>query len=322
MKEKHLNPGISFLRIIMCIGVVAQHFGHGLLAFNTAVPVFMTLVFVCSPIPDNIEGLVKRMKRCLLPFWFWGVAGLVVWPIVTTIEWDWRILAGRFFAQMLLGSSLNSPLYFIFIMLCFTVFFFVIFKLLRGKNGIWFIICCLSIAFFMQYSGRNYSVFSTCPQGSGYVLGRIFELMPYAITGILLRPFVFGTGNNIYHAYAWAVVSGLLLLWLFDALMGEVRGFGYQGCELFVKSIVITIIGIALGRMVQDDSSWLNMINGIAKFTPGIYYSHRLVGDLLMKFVMPKVSISGWQITAFVFIFSMSIVFLVLRCKWLRACVS
>ena len=321
MQQKFLNPGISFLRIIMCVGVVAQHFGHGLLAFNTAVPVFMTLVFVCSSIPDNVEGLAKRMKRCLLPFWFWGIAGLVVWPIVTTIEWDWRILAKRFLAQMLLGSSLNSPLYFIFIMLCFTVFFFAIFKVLRGKNGIWFITCCLFIAFFMQYSGINYSFFSRCPQGSGYVLGRIFELMPYAIAGILLRPFVSCTGNKFYHSYAW-VGGKLFLLWLFAALMGEALGFGYQGCDLFAKSIVITIIGIELGKMVQGDSSWLNMINGIAKFTPGIYYSHRLVGDLFMKFVMPEVSISGWQLTAFVFIFSMSIVFLVLRCKWLRACVS
>ena len=307
---KKYNVGIATLKILACIGVIGNHFGRGL---GIEVPTFVLMAFLLSSIPDDKNKLFERLRRLLLPFWFWGLVGLFIWPLTTDKHVDVPILIARFVGQMILGSSLNSPLYFMFIIALLTAVFFFVQKYIY----VWWLTSLFCLALIMQYTGINYEVCKFCPMGSYNVFGRILEFTPYAIMGIVLR-----TLKTKFFEFKrnWIMASILLFfMWFLSKnLMPMPLGFGYQGMPRFFLSLGIVILAYGSGQHSSCDT--LNhILIRMSLLTPGIYYSHRLVGDVMFK--LYEVS-CWWQRMIYVALVSGLLCVLLSKIKGLQRVVS
>lgn len=321
-KGKQYNLGISLLKIIACVAVVYCHFGGG--TIQSAVPVFMTLAFLSSPVSDSLawrtrmRQCCKRFRRLLLPFWFWGMIGLFVWPITTTQQWNlWDVII-RFISQMILGSPLNSPLYFIFILLVLTGLFSNI-----GYNSSLRYICiylgmCM-LSFGCQYMGINYLICCNFPSNAYVVFGRICELLPYASIGVVLQD-VRRRRPRLFRKIAVIMGGGLLLLITIidnthaNSIVSTPNGFGYQGLLLFCQSISVVLLFVGIGDMIPYALADSKMVF-ISMLTPGIYYSHKLVGEMF-NLICPMSF--GYINVIWVFVISMCVTLLLRKTYWFK----
>lgn len=226
-KSRRFNTGVAILKVLMCFGVIGCHFGRSLGGIE--VPLFALMAFAMSAIPENRDVLLARLRRLALPFWFWGLAGLIVWPLTTKSDFSFLGLLVRLVGQLALGSSLNSPLYFIFIVVLLTCLFYLINKF-RLRNVVYGVI--VVVAFSLQYSGLNSLLCRIFPMGADNVIGRISEFAPYAVFGAVLNLY----RNEVFKSpFVWVSVGIALIV--VSTTMGNLlaipSGFGYQGFTLF-----------------------------------------------------------------------------------------
>ena len=272
------NIAISLLKIAACISVVYCHFGGG--TISHAVPIFMIIAFLHTKIGAGVSEGVKRLSRLLPPFWFWGVMGLCVWPITTMNEWDWAGLGCRFIAQMIFGCPLNSPLYFIFVLIVLTCLLFGVGYDFSFKGRFVFVVIA-TLAFVVQYSGFNYDLCRMIPTGAYVVFGRILELLPYAVVGVLIGDL------RRMNSPRLIILIGVFMLALALAIRSSCsyltimpKGFGYQGVLLFMECVGCVSVFVGIGDVLPLATEHSSVVF-LSLLTPGIYYSHRLLGDLL-----------------------------------------
>lgn len=202
---------------------------------------------------------------------------MCVWPFTTKFGYTWKTLVVRFVAQMTLGSSLNSPLYFLFILVLFTICLWLFPKIYCSTKTL----CSIVIfSLIFQYTGMNHFICDKFPFGANNVFGRIVEFAPYAAMGICLRRFNL---EGRFNPFALCI-NGVILLFAGIAMsrvsMFQCIGFGYQGVALFFQGIGLFVVAIGFGQVISERFN--KPIKYVAALTPGVYYSHRLIGDCLV----------------------------------------
>jgi hypothetical protein len=221
------------------------------------------------------KEFIKKVKRLLIPFIGWSIAGFLVYPK--------KISVANIALQFLFGATVNAPLYYMAI----TIYLVILFCLLTRLNiKIRLIILCLltTCCFYVQYAGTNYNSFCALPDSSRYTLGRFCELLPYAVAAIFLRRHFDMTQcyNSRYRVnLRWfllivpAFVAGVIL---FIRLKPE--GFGYQGMGLLLcafSTFLVFLIqsNIKLANLIP------NMMLSISNISLGIYCSHYLLNRII-----------------------------------------
>ncbi len=320
--EKRYNIGIAVLKILSCFFVVYCHFGVTeqtcFSEYKCAVPIFMSLSFMLSS-SEVYRGeyivLYNRIKRLLLPFWFWGLAGACVWPITTSLEWTWCELGKRLLMQLFFGSSLNSPLYFIFVLIVLHLMLFPIAFVKRSNIRMCLYVSILLATFALEYADVNYKICNFVPFGGNNVIGRICELAPYAVIGILLKLSI-----ERQHGQYYIIIIGLLALGIFLGLKHGLgvsyfpKGFGYQGCLLFLECVGLLCLFSGIGCILPAINSG-SIISQSSRLTGGVYFSHRLSGDLIeLKFPLDN----GMFNAIVVFVISVFLVFVLSQIKPLK----
>ena len=126
----------------------------------------------------------KRLFKVAYPQFGWAV---IYWCAYASL----KILFNKFqtlkisdlFLQIIFGHTVNSSMWFQFVLIVLTIIFFLIFKLGSEKKGILTLHILLLISFAIEYSGLNYFLFYNLPNSVKYPLEGFFPMIPYAILG-------------------------------------------------------------------------------------------------------------------------------------------
>lgn len=258
-KTVKYNCGISILKIWMVMSVVVCHFLDRetapklsyLFTFYyawPAVPVLVFISFLLTNIADerNITKVLRRLYRLVLPHCFFTVFYFVVYSLVPTPTATMAEMteggAKSLLKQLLSGGYLDPPMWFVVDLIILSILFYGVFLLLRdAERGIIAVIIIAGAAIYAQYSGINYKVFGDLPYYSKWTFGRLVELVPVAVLGIILSHYKI-INKLVQHRKVALTISMIgLLLFHYTPLFYSCEGFGYQGLSLVWISVCMGI---------------------------------------------------------------------------------
>lgn len=272
--------GFDLLRILLILIVLHVHvhlvfsLQHDYISnFDyLAVPLFVILSFFLNSkyyLHVNISNFFffKRIQRLCIPLVIYSLVGFLLNSNLFTIY--------NLLVQLITGQVVNLPLYYLNILIFFTVLFYLT-SYIRciERKIVW--IFLLLFAFYMQFSELNYKLFM--PK-SWFTFGRILELLPYAIVGLIL---------GLYRKQITEKKTALLfcifavLAFIISLSLTDIHGFYYQGLSLFFLSIFIFTICIYLQSKILLINN-LRIIKIIGEYTYGVFLSHYLLLELISK---------------------------------------
>lgn len=282
----------------MCFEVILCHFYNGggsrfLFLFdvlkNYAVPVFMMMSFLLTAkifLTKNPLSFKKRIYRLTVPLLGWGVIYLLFYlgiQVVTGIN----ISQSKTITDYIRTALTGHAMWYQIDLIVLSFVFFMIFYVFKKRIGIVLINCLLVVSLYLQYSGINYEIFNECQQYK-YILGRLCEMLPYAVIGFDLAYFSVYQKAEKYRTIimAGALIGCVLILniilpigFLFRG-PSRVPGFGYAGGI----GIIFSILMIAIAYLIPQ--RWFvepikKSISFLSPYTLGIYCMHYLIGDLM-----------------------------------------
>jgi len=305
VKRKHY--GFALLRTIMCFVVVLCHFWHIPTRFAfvnyleilkpMAVPVFMMMSFflVSKSFGTHNPGTAKkRLVRLVWPQIAWAVIyWLFYFPIGKASVRDllWQILTGH-------SESINPTMWFQTDMILLTALFFLVFHAFSRKKALLSLGILSFISFAAQYAGINYALFSNLRYELKYPLGRLTEVLPYAVAGICFADFHidrFLQKKPVLTALvSCAVLAGSLIAE--RVFPYSAPGFGYSGVFLFVEAVAVFSVAAVL-PIYNIHKSAVGILNVLTNYSLGIYCSHRLVAWFIFETSIGSVLNSVFGIT-------------------------
>lgn len=277
------NWGIAVLKIVAAYWVVCNHFGaHPAWSWmcGYAVPVFMMLAFMLGRrLWESNEPsiLVERVKRLAIPFVAWS---LLYWCVsILTGGGGIKALIG----QLVFGHTVCVPLYFYVLLIWFTVLIWFAKKAVLSERSRWSVGFAILIGCLMlQYSGMNVSLIGGMPAflSSGrFPLGRIAELLPAAIVGLVLSKFISEERTKVcWGVLAMLGVIAFIASFFFKGWLCPSDGFYYQGLHLLLGSTGLVVSAVSLGKGVRLPEGCSSAIKFIAEPLMGVYCVHMFVG--------------------------------------------
>lgn len=273
------NIIFDYLRIILILLVVNLHIR--IVAFTKpnilenyvvfAVPLFLVLsfyltgkYFIYSRL--NLTQFIKRIKRLFVPFIFWSLAGLIIHPELLDLR--------NILIQLITGEVVNVPLYYLVLLICFTVMAWTIsYCKPRVQLAIYLVI--LLICFYMQYSALNYNIFKPMTNVVYNSYGRFVELFPYVPLGLIFH-YVYKNQNKHKLLVLILFISFLFLISSF--YLNKAPGFRYSGLTTyFITSCLFSIV------LIFSRFNPPLQIDLISKYTFGVYLFHFIALELLIR---------------------------------------
>ncbi len=300
IKKKKFDINLAILRIYLSFLVVNSHclkrknienkYLSKLLLNNIHVPIFFIISFYfCYNllISNNIKKIKQRFERILLPYFIWP---LIIWILNNLISFFLKNNLKNTFndlkMQLLAGHCFMTVLWFQY-NLIFTTLLFLIIILLFKQKTILILINLWNIAFFFQYSNINYYTFFKCKFCIKYSFGRFIEILPYCITGYILSSLklINKLKKNIVKSIY--LIIPLLFVVLKCNIFVRIRGFNYQGINLYIISVSIFIIISILSKHKKDNNKVIiKIIRIISNQTSGIYYLHIPIKSYLKNYIL------------------------------------
>lgn len=278
--EKEYNYSLALLKILCCFDVIMRHFYRASSHFYyidlltlLAVPCFIIISFFFSAeliMNGNITKLRKRIIRLIMPMWLWGIFYFTIADNVGIKDLLW---------QLSLGREINGVLWFLSVQIIITILLFIFYHLHISHNKInLFMGVVLIICFVLQYTGINYYLFAnTIVQINGSI-GRIIEILPYAIIGILF--FQHKELLNKINLKHTPIICSIICISTYitpPPHTNKCLGMGYQGVKIFIIALLIFILFYSL--KIKKNI----IIKIISNYTLGIYCAHIYVGNRLTE---------------------------------------
>lgn len=333
----NFNYGLACLRIWMCFEVILNHlwtyqenekiFWIFIKMKPVAVPVFMLIsFFFMEPhfLNSTRESRKKRMWRIIYPQLGWAIIYFVIYrldDLILDTNHVYRI--EDLLLQICFGHSINQTMWFQFDLIVLTFLFFLIFKHFSKDNkvAIKILFVLLLLSLFLQYTGLSYSLISHLRPELSYPIGRIFEVLPYAVIGFYLAYFrvLDKLESKIKIVIPTLLIIMLLNLW--KNILPTITGFGYSGFSLLITAVCLTTIAyiIRFPQFIQKN----NCIKYVTKYTLGIYCMHRLVGNICEElFTILGVPVGNFLYCIMIYICCYIISAVIARIPYMRGLVS
>lgn len=239
-----------------------------------AVPLFVTLSFFLmnkyfSQVKLPFSIVLLRIKRLFLPLIFWSVVGFLLKPNLINIK--------NVFLQLFTGKVVNTPLYYLHILILLSIIFWLITYLPpKFRTPLHFVIILL--AFFLEYTGFNTKFFNPMGNEIRRSYGQIVELIKYASLGILF-------GSLIKLSKKSVILFGLagttfLLLNFFNFL--QPWGYNYSGLKLFFGTVFVFCVLLLISKIYFSEK--INkIIHILGSYSFGVYLSHIIFFEALLQ---------------------------------------
>jgi len=291
-----INLGIELLRMILCFWVIIFHYGGKKLKkrkiLNTFfhVPTFMIISFYMSSklfFTQNLIKIKQRLIKLIIPFIIIPIIDLgikISFSLFKTTVNIKKILF-NLFLQYITGYKTYVILWFVQILLIFTIFFEIIF-LCFHKKTLFILQLLIIMSYWIQYSEINFKLFYNYKKYLRSV-SHIAEMIPLASTGITLG-FIDILKKLENHKIFSLILSFLILLITYNYKIYEkFRGFPYSGIKLNVASICLFIF-FSLIPFQTINKKILYCIKIITSHTGGIYYFQSIIKNILYKIKLLK----------------------------------
>src|SRR3989339_705261 len=194
MNKKTRNSIFDLLRIVLTLLVVNVHIRiitgvkpNFLEPFTwVSVPLFIVLSFFLT----GNSSLKERIRRLFRPLVFWSAIGFAIHPDLINLK--------NIFQQMATGHVVNTPLYYLVLLIWFTLINWIINKFPKSFKIIVYLLI-ISTALFLEYSSLNYNFFFPMMTVVEKSYGRFVELIKYVPVGLAFGYLIKKISNkNIY----------------------------------------------------------------------------------------------------------------------------
>ncbi len=243
-----------------------------------AVPLFLVLSFYLTakyftrnelPFSD----VKPRLMRLVIPFVFWSCIGFLVHPR--------SFVPSEILMQLLTGQVVNLPLYYLVLLILFSILCAVMTYIPRTvRFGAYFGL--IAIAFYLQYSLKNYHFFELQADAIRYSYARFVELLPYAMLGTILGVLKSKIERD------WRLYLGMPLIayagyWYTQDFLLP-RGFNYQGLFLFFQTFLAFSLVLIFAKL-PIDRYLPRVIHHLGGYTFGIYLFHFVLLEALFLLI-------------------------------------
>lgn len=215
-----------------------------------------------------------RLTRLLIPY---IIIPIIYILIFVKFNSKLRIneLLVDLYLQYLTGYKLYVQLWFVQILIIFTVFFKILYYLFR-LNYFLIIKIILIISYLLQYNETNYNLFFKQRPHIRSV-SHIIEMLPIAITGITLAhiQLLQKLKNHRNKSILYSLVI-LLFIYKYN-VFGNFKGFPYSGIKNNIAAICLSIVFTLIPLEKIMNNCILASIKKLTSYTGGIYYFHIIV---------------------------------------------
>ena len=319
--EKEMNYGICLMRLLFVFLVVCFHFHANwdyyppvyIFLREMTVPIFLLIAFYLGePVITGRDGSKKlsRMKRLFIPYLFWGVAA---WVFTYGMQHLLHIKDGASVSdllwQLMLGcvEKVDPPLYFLWQVMLYTLVFFLLYKLINKYAASVMLLAVACVCLWIQYDGRATLFFKTFRYEIMYAIGRIYELVPYAIFGLAIA--VFGVDallkkRRTVSAVALTVIVPLCLYFRDEIFERPEQTLAFSGVSLFVVSplLFLWLLILPFEKLPDFLKKPLKLISD---HTLGIFAIHWPMGKIF-DILYEKVTGTSYTLTECFVIFLIS----------------
>ncbi len=298
MKDtKEINYGICIMRIVFGFLVVCFHFHANwdhyppvyIFLREMTVPIFLLIAFYLGEptiTGDDHDKKISRMKRLFIPYIFWGA---VAWAFTFGMEHLLNIKDGATLSdlpwQLGLGcvESVDPPLYFLWQVMLYTIVFFVLFKLIKKTAAGILLFATTFVCLWIQYDGRATLFFKTFRYEIMYAIGRIYELVPFAIFGIIIA--IIGLEDILkkYRAVFCVLFTAAvpMLLYFRDEIFPRPeQTLAFSGVSLFAVSPIL-FIWMLIMPFEKLPKFAKSFIHTLSDYTMGVFAIHWPLGKFI-----------------------------------------
>ena len=285
--KKEKNYGIAILRVILSFMVVLDHFYNGpkkvsyLNILYYHIPTFFLISFYYTNnyfASFNIEKIKLRFERIIIPYICWSIIACFLNNIYyyilnkecshTIYDFYHNILTGHIFFWAL---WFQNNLILTTLIISIVVFSF-------KKDYLLILQFLMILSYILQYSGENFRFFSqnfTIHYTVTY--GRFLDNFPHSIFG-----FFIGTlklVNRLKLNKLRAIITSVIILvflskYNFD---NNLKCFKYGGIRLTIAATCIFFLFFLSFENIRNKKMF-KLLDIITNYTPGIYFSHFLIG--------------------------------------------
>lgn len=293
-----LKIALIFLVVNIHIRVITPSKAHlfGSL-WSYTVPIFMTLSFFFmnkyfSQMKLSFSIVLARIKRLFLPLIFWSGVGFILNPKLFSIK--------NAFLQILTGKVVNTPLYYLDILILFTLIYWLITYLpqkLRTPLHFLIIIAALTL----DYSGISFRFFNPMINEVKRSYGQIVELIKYSSLGILFATLNKQNKKTIFLFFLIVISFFIMTYYKFP----ETHGFNYSGANLFVGTIFTLSLSLLIGNFSLPSKTG-QFINILGAYSFGVYLFHIIFLEKLVKTFPNIKTFNNHYPLLFLFLFTIS----------------
>ncbi len=246
-----------------------------------AVPLFimMSVFLFQSKIyhHHHISRLTKRLKRFVLPYYFWIIISMLIIPN--------QISRHNLLFNLLFISVSNIPLYFLSLSSLYAIIQFTI-NFVSARVSIKVYLFLILLSFGYEIYHLNDAVFHSIKD---------FSLRMTLMAGIALLKYVSVAGLLFqlqglikkHSGKLLAIISPvLILLLLFLHPSTKLDGYSYDGYSLFIEAIAIFLLLIA-GKNIDLPTLFQKISKTVNKYALGIFCVHQIIILLTHSFLEP-----------------------------------
>ena len=299
IKEKFtFDIGLAVLRPILSFFVIFTHcYDHNSAYgkwkeimikanyFWFHVPTFfiISFYFTCKTlISSNYKKKFERLQRLFIPYFLWPIIVFLLNKLLLVYSIAKEdITFSKLKFQLLYGTGENGMgiLWFQWNLIFITLLFILIIFIFK-KNYNFILIIIIITAFIYQYNGKNKFYFSKKD-----VLGRILEMIPFAVIGFLISDseiIIFLKKHRLK-----TVITCIYLLYFITnyEVINKVKVLDYNGIRLFIISICVFITFVMFPSEKIKNKIIIKIIKQITSYTAGIYYIHAKFSSYISNYI-------------------------------------
>ena len=302
LKEKKVNLGINVLKMILSFWVLSFHCTslkiktkYKILKTFFHVPTFMIISFYFSYnlfYIRNVTKVKQRIKRLLIPYSIVPLIHLIIFEdFYKYNKKGFKTKIKRhiisLYLQYITGYTCALQLWYIQILIFYTIFFFIIFSIFR-KNSIVIIQIIQIISYLIQYSEINYKIFIKYKKAHIRSISHIVEIIPFAITGLtfahikILKIFI---NHRIKSIFYFIII--LIIIYNYN-IFDNFKGFPYSGIGKNIAAICLFISFSLIPFEKINNKILVNSIRLLTSYTGGVYYFHLIINYIILNITHSK----------------------------------
>lgn len=139
-------------------------------------------------------------------------------------------------------------------------------------------------------------------------LGRLMEMLPYACGGVLLAKSQILKKYQNHILFLFFII--LLLLFMRNHPFSSPQGFGYQGINLFINTILIFSL-FYLGNLEKLSSQIKRIILNSSEYSLGIYCIHYIILNITRESDITLFPTSSFTRGVIIYLISLYISFII-----------